>query len=117
MIKGTVINGEGIGRKLGWPTANLDVSVESTHLQPGVYAAKAYMHGTEYGAALVISKSPEYAKVEVHLIEYSGDDFYGEELSVEAVQKVSEIEIKESEESLQKKIGGDMQLIKDVLYE
>lgn len=116
MITGKVINGEGIGKRLGWPTANLDVPPKATHLHVGVYAAKATLHGKEYGAALVISDNKKYAKVEVYLIDYDGEDFYGVELSVEAVQQVSRLELQNSAQELKEKIGADMELIRDVLY-
>lgn len=115
MIEGIVINGEGLGRSLGWPTANLNIPAEKTHLQPGVYAARAIFRHTTYLAALVISEAPR-DKVEVYLIDYTGEDFYGETLQVEPVQQVSQLELKDSVEELKEKIGADMQLIKDVLY-
>lgn len=117
MLSGKVVNGEGIGKHLGWPTANLDISPSTTHLKEGVYAAKAYFRSVEYAAALVISIKEKKTKIEVYLIDYVGDDFYGETLAVEPIQQVSQLELKDSEEELKEKIGADMELIRDVLYD
>lgn len=113
MISGIVIHGDAIGRQLGYPTANLNLSPAKTHLDNGVYAAKALLNDVEYGAALLING--DHSKVEVHLLEYHGPEFYGSYLSVEAIQKVSELEYYEDNEELKQKIGRDIEAIKTIV--
>jgi len=112
MISGIVVHGEGVGRGLGYPTANLNISPKNTKCKDGVYAAKAFLQNKEYKAALIIQE--EVKKVEVHLFEYTGGDFYGLYMEVEPIQKVSEIETYVGEEQLKKKIKKDIELIQEI---
>ncbi|PIR03098.1 MAG: hypothetical protein COV60_02135 [Candidatus Magasanikbacteria bacterium CG11_big_fil_rev_8_21_14_0_20_43_7] len=112
MLEGIIIKGDGVGKKLGYPTANIDCNGLHKHLDAGVYAAKAMLGGKEYIAGLVIF--PDMRKVEAHLIEYTGPDIYGERLIVVPVQRVSTFEQYPSEKELKKKIALDIVLVKQV---
>lgn len=115
MIQGIVIRGEGVGKKLGYPTANLDVDVDDVSFSGGVYAAKAVFDSLSFDAALIINKDKN--KIEVHLFGYEHEDFYGSVLLVEPIQKVSEIEVWESDEALLTKINNDITMIQQFLYD
>jgi riboflavin kinase / FMN adenylyltransferase len=86
-IAGRVLEGDRIGRQLGFPTANLDVT--GLGLPPeGVYAGLAAVKHTRYQVALnigwrptVVSAAPQL-RVEAHLLDFNGD-LYGTELEVE----------------------------------
>ena len=71
-LAGTVVHGRAVGRKLGFPTANVR-PVLSIRPAPGIYAARLYLHdGPHPGAAFVPdSADPAQAHfgkvVEVHL--------------------------------------------------
>lgn len=112
MFGGIVIHGDQIGRILGYPTANLDIALKDTKCKEGVYAAKAFLQKKEYKAALIIREDNK--KVEVHLFDYDGGEFYGSYLEVLPIQKVSEIEPYQGEEKLKEKITNDIRLIKEV---
>jgi riboflavin kinase / FMN adenylyltransferase len=85
-ICGRVVEGDKIGRQLGFPTANLDVT--NLVLPPhGVYAASTKVDGQVFRAALNIGVRPTLAaglqlRVEAHLLDFAGD-LYGRELEVE----------------------------------
>ena len=113
MISGIIIHARGVGKTLGYPTANLDCTKKEIKLPQGVYAAWADLDGKRYKGGLVIVDDPW--RVEVHLIDYIGDNIYGKLLGVEPVQKVSEIEFYESSEELIKKIEHDIGLVMQVL--
>lgn len=115
MIQGVVVHGDGVGKKLGYPTANLDVDTKKVSYSAGVYAARVVFDAVGYDGALVINK--EKNKLEVHLFGYNHDDFYGEIISVDPIQKVSEIEAWESEEALIAKIHNDIAMIQQFLYD
>ncbi len=115
MISGTIIRGDGVGRSLGYPTANIECDEKNIHLGPGVYAATAHLNGKKYIAGLVIMTDP--CKVEAHLIGYTGPDVYGQELTVEPSQRVSTLERYESTEELKKKIAADILLVQQVFDE
>jgi riboflavin kinase/FMN adenylyltransferase len=113
MIAGVIIHSKGIGKSLGYPTANLDCVKKEVKLPQGVYAAWAALDNKKYKSGLVIIDDPW--SIEVHLIDYAGGDIYGKMISIEAVQKVSEIERHETTEELVKKIEHDIGLVKQVL--
>ncbi len=109
MFGGIVIKGDGMGKKLGFPTANLAISISETGLAAGVYAAQAFLNQKKYRSALAIQE--KLKKVEVHLLDYTGPDFYGEYVAVEPGEKVSEMCEVSSVEELRKKIAEDIKKI------
>ncbi len=91
-IAGTVIRGDQLGRKLGFPTANLDVA--GLILPPnGVYAVHARVAGREHRGALNLGLRPTLAsptprlQCEVHLLDFAGE-IYGEELELTFAAKL-----------------------------
>ncbi|MDO8509678.1 MAG: riboflavin kinase [bacterium] len=115
MFQGRVIQGDGIGRTLGYPTANIDVSKKEVLFSLGVYATMAMLEGTEYKGVLIIRDHP--FKIEVYLFDYSGADFYGTQMTISPLQKISHIEKVASEEELKEKISQDIKLVKDYFAE
>jgi riboflavin kinase/FMN adenylyltransferase len=84
-VFGTVVEGQKLGRQLGFPTAN--VAVENEQLPPlGVYAVEASM-GTQWLPAVAnLGRRPTVAadaepSLEVHLLDWSGD-LYGKDMEV-----------------------------------
>ena len=91
-LAGTVVRGDGLGQKLGFPTANLDLS--GLALPPhGVYAVHAEADGRRYRSVLNIGLRPTLdrpepqLRVEAHLIDFT-DDLYGRELEVTFLEKL-----------------------------
>lgn len=115
MLRGTVIHGDKRGRILGFPTANLDVSIKQTKHAPGVYAAVAELHGAKYPAALIVHQFRD--KIEVYFLDYSGPEFYGEFLEVEPKQRVSAMEKAVSVERLIEKIQSDVEAVRSYFAE
>jgi riboflavin kinase / FMN adenylyltransferase len=71
-LDGAVVRGEGRGRKLGWPTANLDTSAELLP-QVGVYAVRARLVDREPmrgGGGAGVAPAPGGAGTAQHGIEY-----------------------------------------------
>lgn len=86
-ISGTVIEGDKLGRAIGFPTANLALP-DSCKMLPahGVYAASVEIDGQEYPAMMNIGRRPTVAdngevRVEAHIIDFSGN-LYGRFLIV-----------------------------------
>ncbi len=76
-LRGRVIRGEGWGRKLGYPTANLDHDYFRFHpIPPGVYAAFVTVGKRHYRAIAIIGVpftwQPKRTKLELHLLRFSG---------------------------------------------
>jgi riboflavin kinase/FMN adenylyltransferase len=93
-LRGAVIKGEGLGRKLGFPTANLDVT-GLLRPPPGVYAAQAHIATARYRAAVNIGHRPTVHSadpqlhVEAHLLDFEGD-IYGQALELVFLKKLRE---------------------------
>jgi len=111
-ICGKVREGDGIGQRLGFPTANLNVA--GLALPPnGVYAGCTKWQGSFYPVALNIGVRPTVAKgkpelrVEAHLLDFKGD-LYDKELEVEIGEKLRDERRFDSPEDLQKQISVDV---------
>jgi riboflavin kinase/FMN adenylyltransferase len=93
-LRGTVIKGEGLGRKLGFPTANLKISGLLTP-PPGVYAAETHIAAAHYRAAVNIGHRPTIHSadpqlhVEAHLLDFDGD-IYGQAVELVFLKKLRE---------------------------
>lgn len=112
MFGGIVIHGDKIGKTLGFPTANLNIEKKDCKLSAGVYAVEATLDRKKYQGALAIQEKKW--KVEVYLLDYVGEDFYGKYIEVDPVQKVGEMEGFDSEEELVEKIQGDVAKVKKI---
>jgi riboflavin kinase/FMN adenylyltransferase len=89
-LDGAVVKGDGRGRSIGWPTANVATHGE---LLPGsgVYAVRVRAQGAWRGGAANIGSRPTFGgstvTVEVHVLDFSGD-LYGQEVRVEFVERL-----------------------------
>jgi riboflavin kinase/FMN adenylyltransferase len=91
-FSGRVVTGRGLGRGLGWPTANLAVDGRKFLPQEGVYAARVWLaEGPGQAMAAVMNLGPQPtvdpmapSAVEVHLLDRSLE-LVGRELCVEPV--------------------------------
>jgi riboflavin kinase/FMN adenylyltransferase len=89
---GCIVKGNGVGREMGVPTANLDAA--GLQIPPsGVYAARAFVGGRSHAAAVNIGCRPTVAsvapqiQVEAHLLDFAGD-LYGEEVELAFLKKL-----------------------------
>jgi riboflavin kinase/FMN adenylyltransferase len=95
-VDGSVVPGDGRGRTLGFPTANLDLVNEFLPAL-GVYACWARtlddLAAPAWPAAVNVGRRPTFAGrrtgVEAHLIGFAGD-LYGRRLRVEFLQRLRE---------------------------
>lgn len=106
---GTVIKGDGLGRKLGFPTANIDVG--GLVIPPnGVYAIHAHRHRAVLNIGwrpTVQSPTPEL-RVEAHLLDFAGD-LYGQELELTFVEKLRDEQKFPSVDALKTQIKSDIE--------
>ena len=118
---GKVVSGKGLGRGLGWPTANLQV--DGRKFLPGLGVYAAWVWATEIGKpfAAVMNLGPQPtvdpmspSAVEVHLLDQE-IDLIGEELSVEPVYRLREQKRFPNLEALSKQIGLDAKSAKSIL--
>jgi riboflavin kinase/FMN adenylyltransferase len=83
-FEGTVVKGDQLGRKLGYPTANLEYDdPDKIHLGHGVYAAYAEVDGKKYGGMLSIGTRPTLAnsneRIEINIFDFDRD-IYGKKI-------------------------------------
>ena len=110
---GKVVKGKGIGRSLGFPTANLEIDGRKFLPGEGVYAAWTNVESSPYKIASVMNLGSQPtinpllpSAVEVHLIQ-NDKDLYGLHLSVEPIKKLrSQIKF-ENIDQLSKQITKD----------
>jgi riboflavin kinase/FMN adenylyltransferase len=112
-LGGAVIRGDQFGRRLGFPTANLNVA--GLAVPPnGVYAVHALVADRQHRAVANIGLRPTLQnprpqlQVEVHLLDYSGD-LYGRELEIAFVEKLREEEKFPSHDALREQIVRDVE--------
>lgn len=94
MLAGTVVAGERIGRRLGFPTANILPDDESQLIPAcGVYAVKVSLPsaGRQLGGMMNIGMRPTFGgdrmTLEVHVFGFSGD-IYGQRMAVSFVSRL-----------------------------
>ena len=93
-LHGTVVEGNHLGRKLGFPTANLESS-DKHKIIPGygVYAVKVELGGVEYNGMLNIGTRPtinnnaDNRSIEVHIFDFESN-IYGKEITLKFVGKI-----------------------------
>ncbi len=110
---GEVVHGKKIGRKLGFPTANIKLETNYALPPEGVYAAKVKFDGKEYVASANLGYNPtfnnENISFEVYILDFEGD-IYGKRICVDI------IEFLRDEENFNNKEELIEQMNKDILY-
>jgi riboflavin kinase/FMN adenylyltransferase len=91
-LSGTVIKGEGRGRELNMPTANLDFNIKKILPKDGVYACKVIHDETSYIGALSIGNNPTFGSdnsksVEVHLLNFN-KSIYNHSINIEIYKHI-----------------------------
>jgi riboflavin kinase / FMN adenylyltransferase len=106
-VEGIVVHGDGRGRELGFPTANLDVPAKLLIPPDGVYVGWT----RDRLAAISIGTNPQFdgaeRRVEAHLLDFD-DDLYDQRLVVEVWGFIRGQMRFESVEALVEQIGADV---------
>jgi riboflavin kinase / FMN adenylyltransferase len=112
-VEGIVVRGDGRGRELGFPTANLDVPEELLVPPDGVYAGWT----RDRRVALSIGTNPHFdgveRRVEAHLLDFD-DDLYGQRLVAEIWAPIREQRRFDTLEELVAAIGDDVERTRGV---
>ena len=89
-LEGTVVDGYKVGRKIGFPTANLRVDFPNKLIPSiGVYAVCVYVNGGKYKGMLNIGYRPTInngtdLSIEVHILDFQGD-IYHQKMRIEFI--------------------------------
>lgn len=114
-LQGTVVHGQQLGRRLGYPTANLDVAHLDGQLPaPGVYAAWATLaDGSRHRAMVNVGYRPtvdadrQRLTVEAHLDAFSAD-LYGQSLCLLLVARIRDEHRMYSLDQLRAQLAADL---------
>lgn len=95
-FSGLVVEGNKMGRTIGFPTANININ-DNNKLIPGfgVYTVKVKIeNGSEFRAMMHLGSRPSIndfsRSIEVHILDFEGD-LYGQEITVMLMGKLREI--------------------------
>jgi riboflavin kinase / FMN adenylyltransferase len=112
-ILGTVVRGDHLGKKIGFPTANL--SAHSEQFPPnGVYFAQATLNGVIYPGVVNLGHRPTVSSgkservLEIHLLDFD-NEIYGKDLEVRFVRYLRPEQKFENLDALARQIEFDVQ--------
>lgn len=111
-LEGVVVEGEKLGRKLGYPTANVALPAGLALPKDGVYLAAIHVEGEPArGGLAVIGTRPSVGgvsrTVEAHLLDFSGD-LYGRRLRLEFLSRLRDVQKFDSLDALKAQIALDV---------
>ena len=118
-ITGTVVSGDGRGRGLGFPTANLRVhGADKLVPAEGIYACHATVPAGRFMGALHIGPRPTFpgadAAVEVFLLDFDGE-LYGCELRLELAERLRPVAAFATADELAEQMRADVRRAREVL--
>lgn len=113
-LSGHVIKGQGRGRQIGFPTANMDYDKSLMIPVGGVYVTQTTIHGMTYNSVTNIGTNPTFnmgpiINIETHLLDFNRD-IYGEELRVLFLKKLRDEKKFSSVNDLISQIDTDVKL-------
>ena len=89
-VHGTVVHGEGRGRTIGFPTANIEMDAAYVQPKQGVYAIRAEVEGKLIDGVLNLGVKPTFHEelpkpvLEAHLFDFDGD-LYGKSVTIQFI--------------------------------
>lgn len=110
-VRGKVVKGRGDGRKIGFPTINLEISPEKVPLKEGVYRTFTIVHGLHYRSITNYGSAPTFGSdkmlIETHLANFD-EDIYGEEVKIDFKLYLREARKFNSVEELREQLEEDL---------
>ena len=119
-IRGKVIPGDGRGKTIGIPTANLEIWSEKLIPKTGVYVCHSVISSRRYGSVINIGFRPTFntqdkrAVVEAHILDLD-EDLYGKEITLEFFDRLRDEQRFDSISTLVEQIRTDISLAREML--
>lgn len=118
-LEGVVVKGEGRGKKIGYPTANIQASRDLIVPQKGVYVTKTIYNGMTYQSVTNIGNNPTFKDthqlhIETNLFDFDSD-IYGEVLDIQFLHKIRDEKKFPTVNDLISQIRADVQEAKKFL--
>ena len=121
-LEGNVIEGKKLGKQLGYPTANIEISSEYKLIPKiGVYAVEVIFGDKKYSGMMSIGKNPtvtddESIKLEVNIFDFN-EDIYGKKIRVNFIEYIRDEKKFDSLEELIKQLDLDKESTYKILNE
>ncbi len=121
-LEGIVVRGDGRGRELGFPTANLSTPRYTAIPADGVYACRFTLlggHGQRsLNAAVSVGTNPTFSgrerRVEAFVLDVA-EDFYGQRVGLDFVARLRDMERFDTVEGLLEQMHADVAKAREVL--
>ena len=120
-VEGVVVGGDGRGRGMGLPTANLEIPSDTALPSRGVYAARAVLASGRSAAAVNIGVAPTFEsddprplRLEAFLLDHEGGDFYGQTMRVDFIERLRDEKRFASVDALMEQVTKDIALTRDL---
>ena len=115
-LLGTVVKDRGVGRTIGFPTANVAYPKDKYAIKQGVYETRVCVNGKEYKAITNYGNRPTFDNdtiiTETYLDGFSGE-LYGKELKICFKRQIREIKKFESAEKLKAQLNEDIRRVRE----
>jgi riboflavin kinase/FMN adenylyltransferase len=118
-LEGIVIKGNMLGRKIGFPTANIEVRDEYKLIPAdGIYAARITSRQKQFGGMLYIGNRPvlqqSQRSIEVNIFDFN-EDIYGEIITIKMIRRIRDEGYFKSMEELGLQLAKDKEIVKQIL--
>ncbi len=120
-VQGNIISGQQRGRRIGIPTANLDLPASRLLPANGVYATRALINGqpwasvTNIGLRPTFENAPVLPRVEAHIMDFTGD-LYNHEIKLEFIAHLRSEQTFPNVQDLIEQIQKDIRQAREVLH-
>ena len=116
-----VVHGKALGRTIGIPTINQNVTAKKLILKNGIYATLCHFDGKKYMGVTNIGVRPtvedsNHKNVETYIIDFNGD-CYGKSIKVEFISRIRDEMKFDSIEALKNQILKDIEETKRIFYD
>ena len=119
-LSGRIVSGNGRGRTLGFPTANLELNAEQALPGDGVYATIAHVDHHIMPSVTNVGVRPTFENskhlVETYIFDYEGN-LLGQKFTIDLVDKIRDEKRFDTEEELKTQIGRDVEQAGRILRE
>jgi riboflavin kinase/FMN adenylyltransferase len=117
-IEGVVVRGDGRGKELGYPTANVEPPAHTAVPADGVYAGRLVRTAGPLTAAISVGTNPTFSgeqrRVEAFVLDFDSD-LYGEHVGVEFLHRLRPMLRFDTVDDLLAEMGRDVERTRELL--
>lgn len=118
-LSGKVVAGEGRGKEIEFPTANIELNARHRLIpKRGVYAVQVNLNGDIYDGVMNIGVRPTFEETrelyEVHILDFKGD-IYKQKITVNFIERIRSEKRFSSVLELKNQIANDVSITRNIL--